>query len=128
MATRKRQLPADQRRAIGVRILERCRTKRWTQREFARRIGIRYMRLSRLENGHVTLNLPELLLIAEELDAGLEELVWGVENRPPAALPELESFGTPEECAILRKLLWVLEEGLKAIRPNPSEEQDDANP
>src|SRR5437016_7101795 len=128
MAIRNRQLPADQRRAIGVRILERRRTKRWTQREFARRIDIRYMRLSRLENGHVTLNLPELLLIAEGLDAGLEELVWGVESRPTAALPELESFGTPEECAMLRKLLWVLEEGLKAIRPTPGEEHTDANP
>jgi len=123
MASVKKQLPADHRRAIGVRIVERRRTKRWNQREFARRIGIRYMRLSRLENGHVTISLPELIVIAEDLNAGLEEIVWGTERRTASAselellpLAELEGFGSPEECAILRKVLRIFVEGLKAIR------------
>jgi len=41
MATRKtRQLPLDQRRAIGARIVERRQAKRWNQRELARRAGM----------------------------------------------------------------------------------------
>ena len=123
MPSGKKQLPADHRRAIGIRIVERRRTKRWNQREFARRIGIRYMRLSRLENGHVTLSLPELIVIAEELSAGLEELVWGAGSRAASnpvlemlRLTELEGFGSPEECAIVRKVLRIFVEGLKAVR------------
>jgi transcriptional regulator with XRE-family HTH domain len=97
------------------------------------------MRLSKLENGHFTPSLSELLSIAETLDAGLEELVRG---GPPAGswveryllppLQELEDFGAPEECAILGKLLRVLVAGFKATRPDrlPShgKEHADANP
>jgi len=130
-----RQLPAEKRRVLGARIVDRRRTKRWSQRELARRTGIRYMRLSKLENGHVTPSLPELLLIAEALDASLEELVRGA---PPAGskveryllppLQELEDFGAPEECAILGKLLRVLVAGFKATRPGPSQTNGGAHP
>ncbi|MFY9820218.1 MAG: helix-turn-helix transcriptional regulator [Thermoanaerobaculia bacterium] len=141
MAAREtRQLPAEERRALGSRIVEHRRAKRWSQREVARRTGIRYMRLSKLENGHVTPSLSELLSIAEALDAGLEELVRGV---PPAGsrveryllppLQELEDLGAPEECAILGKLLRVLVAGFKATCPlslviSRGKEHADANP
>lgn len=123
-----RQLPAEERRALGARIVEHRRARRWSQREVARRTGIRYMRLSKLENGHATPSLSELLSIAEALDAGLEELVRGAP--PPGSkverylwppLQELEGFGAPEECAILGKLLRVLVAGFKATRPEASE-------
>jgi len=129
MATKEtRQLPAEERRVLGARIVERRQAKRWSQREVARRTGIRYVRLSKLENGHFTPSLSELLVIAETLDAGLEELVRGapasgsrVERYLLPLLQELEDFGAPEECAILVKLLRVLVAGFKATRPIPME-------
>lgn len=139
IAREARQLPTEERRALGARIVEHRRAKRLSQREVARRTGIRYMRLSKLENGHFTPSLSELLSIAETLDAGLEELVRGA----PAAgsrmeryllppLQELEDFGVPEECAILGKLLRVLVAGFKATRPDRllsrGKEHADANP
>ncbi|HEX4962562.1 MAG TPA: helix-turn-helix transcriptional regulator [Thermoanaerobaculia bacterium] len=132
MATREtRQLPAEERRALGVRIAERRRAKRWSQREVARRTGIRSMRLSKLENGHASPSLSELLVLAEALDAGLEELVRGaspagsrVERYLGPPLQELEDLGSPEECAILGKLLRVLVAGFKATRPESPENHE----
>lgn len=72
-----RRLSAEERRALGSRIVELRRSRSWSQRELARRSGIRHVRLSKLENGHATPNLPELLRLAEALDAGLDELVRG---------------------------------------------------
>lgn len=129
-----RQLPADERRALGARIVVRRGAKRWSQRELARRTGIRYMRLSRVENGHTTPTVPELLRIAEALDASLEELIQGALPAgsrvaryllPP--LQELEDFGAPEECAILGKLLRLLVAGFKATRPGPPESREGAH-
>jgi transcriptional regulator with XRE-family HTH domain len=89
------------------------------------------MRLSKLENGHFTPSLSELLVIAEALDAGLEELVRGaspagtkVERYLLPPLQELEDLGAPEECAILGKLLRVLVAGFKATRPDSMETQE----
>lgn len=86
-----RRLPVEQRRTLGSRIVELRRSRSWSQRELARRSGIRHVRLSKLENGHATPNLPELLRLAEALDAGLDELVRGrpaAGTEPPAAAPE----------------------------------------
>lgn len=119
-----RQLPDEQRRALGSRIVQLRRLRRWNQRELGRRTGIRFTRLSRLENGRVTPSLSELLRLAEALDAGLDELARGA---PPAAsrvqrwllpsLQELEETGTPEEHALVGMLLRVLVAGFKASRP-----------
>ncbi|HWN44663.1 MAG TPA: helix-turn-helix transcriptional regulator [Thermoanaerobaculia bacterium] len=72
-----RRFPEEQRRALGTRIMELRRSRRWSQRELARRSGIGHVRLSKLENGHATPNLPELLRLAEALDSGLDDLVRG---------------------------------------------------
>jgi transcriptional regulator with XRE-family HTH domain len=115
-----RQLSEEHRRALGSRMVQLRRARRWSQRELGRRTGIRYMRLSKLENGHATPTLAELVLIAEALDAGLDELARGVP--PPAELAvqgclaplqELEAA----EHAVLGKLLRVLVAGFKATRP-----------
>jgi transcriptional regulator with XRE-family HTH domain len=99
-----RRLPGEQRRALGNRIVELRRTRRWSQRELARRAGLRHVRLSKLENGHATPNLPELLRIAEALDAGLDELVRG---RP--ASPEAGSAPAAEAvlCAIYGAIRFI---------------------
>lgn len=115
--------PAD-RQALGARIAESRHAKRWNQRELGRRSGISFTRLSRLETGQATPSLAELVLLANTLDVGLDELGRGapapgskVERYLLPPLQELEDFASPEECAILGKLLRVLLAGFKATRP-----------
>jgi transcriptional regulator with XRE-family HTH domain len=125
------RLTPEDRRAVGARIAERRHAKRWSQRELGRRTGIPFTRLSKLETGQATPSLAELFLLAEALDAGLDELARGVlpagssvERYLLPPLQELESFGSPEECAILGKLLRVLVAGYKATQagvPVPQE-------
>lgn len=116
-----RRLTEEQRRAIGSRILQRRKTRRWSQRELGRRTGIPFLRLSKVENGHVTTTLPELVLLGRALDVSLDELVTGAPpaeasplRRLPPELLELEEFASPEECAALGGLLRALLAGLKA--------------
>ncbi len=117
------KLSPEERRAIGTRIAERRRAKQWSQRECGRRTGITFTRLSKLETGQATPSLAELVLLATTLDTGLDELVRGVLASASSAeryllppLQELEDFASPEECAILGKLLRVLLAGFKATR------------
>jgi transcriptional regulator with XRE-family HTH domain len=123
------KLTPEERRAVGTRIAERRRAKRWSQREFGRRTGIKFTRLSKLETGQATPSLAELVLIANTLDAGLDELGRGVLAPASSAgryllppLQELEDFASPEECAILGKLLRVLLAGFKATRTDGTPE------
>ncbi len=115
------KLTSEERRAIGTRIAERRKAKQWSQREFGRRTGITFTRLSKLETGQATPSLAELVLIANTLDAGLDELGRGVLASASSAernllppLQELEDFASPAECAILGKLFRVLLAGFKA--------------
>jgi transcriptional regulator with XRE-family HTH domain len=105
-----RQLTAEQRQALGFRVLQRRQSVRWSQRELGRRTGIRFVRISKLENGRVTPSVPELILLAEALGFGLDELVRGTE---PAPVAQLEELGSPEEWAVLGKLLRATVAGLK---------------
>jgi len=114
-----RQLPAGERRALGARMVARRRTKRWSQRELARRTGIRYIRLSKLENGHVTPSLPELLFIAEALDASLEELLRGV--LPVEGLSARELKRLRHLTGRARKLQEALRLFSGALPPAPEE-------
>src|SRR4029077_16814081 len=123
-------LTPEDRLSVGARIRERRRAKRWSQRELGRRTGIWYTRISKLETGQATPNLAEMFLLADVLDAGLDELARGVlpanssvERYLVPPLLELEAFGLPEECAILGKLLRVLVAGFKATRPGAPKPQ-----
>jgi transcriptional regulator with XRE-family HTH domain len=112
-----RRLTAEQRQSLGLRVLQRRRSMRWSQRELGLRTGIRYVRVSKLENGRVTPSVPELILLAEALNVGLDELVLGAPpgTAPDVPLPvaELEELGSPQEWAVLGKLLRALVAGLK---------------
>jgi transcriptional regulator with XRE-family HTH domain len=117
------KLTPEDRRAIGARIRERRDAKRWSQRELGRRTGITFTRISKLETGQATPSLAEMFRLAAALDAGLDELGRGVlapaskvERYVLPPLQELEDFASPEECAILGKLLRVLLAGFKATR------------
>jgi len=122
------KLTLEDRRSVGARIAERRQVKRWSQRELGRRTGITFTRLSKLETGQATPSLAELFLLADALDAGLDEITRGtllanssVERYLVPPLQELEAFGSPEECAILGRLLRVLVAGFKATRPSAPE-------
>jgi transcriptional regulator with XRE-family HTH domain len=128
MATKEnRQLTAGEREVLGLRILQRRRALRWSQRELGRRTGIRYVRISKLEHGRVTPTVPELLLLSRALGLGLDELVLGLpaaaapESTPVGPLPldRLEELGSPEEWAVLGKLLRALVAGLTIRRGEP---------
>jgi HTH-type transcriptional regulator / antitoxin HipB len=132
MATKEnRQLTAGEREALGIRLLQRRLALRWSQRELGRRTGIRHVRISKLEHGRVTPTVPELLLLSRALGLGLDELVLGMpaaaapESTPPtqeeAPLPlaRLEELGSPEEWAVLGKLLRALVAGLTIRKGEP---------
>ena len=125
MATKEnRQLGTEEREALGIRLLQRRGALRWSQRELSRRTGIRHVRISKLEHGRVTPTVPELLLLSRALGLGLDEMVLGMpasvapESKPPMQeevplpLARLEELGSPEEWAVLGRLLRALVAGL----------------
>ena len=79
----------------------------------ARRAGIRPARLSRIEKGKETPGLAEFLRLAAALDVRLEELAFG-EGREAGGsevadlVLDIEAFSSPEEIALLGKLLHAL--------------------
>lgn len=115
-----RQIPDPERRALGARLLERRRELRWTQRQLAARASIGYRRISRFENGRVAPNLPETIRLAEALGLSLDRLVLGQMPTLPEArssyLVEIETLGTPEQCAVLGDLLRKLLLGFQVSR------------
>jgi transcriptional regulator with XRE-family HTH domain len=68
---------AEVRATLGRRIV-RCRRERdWRQQDLASRLGVTVVRLSQMENGHVSPTLVELLRLRAVLGLSLEELVVG---------------------------------------------------
>lgn len=59
---------------MGARIRHLRTQKGWSQRALARRLGLSYSRLSRIEHGRATPSLPLMLGIAEALETRVEEL------------------------------------------------------
>lgn len=106
---------------LGTRIVELRNHRGWTQKELARRSGMRPSRLSTLESGSKRPNLNEFARLADALEVSLDELRLGEPRvARPAALDlarELEAFATPEELAGLGRLLQVLLVGYRAVLP-----------
>jgi transcriptional regulator with XRE-family HTH domain len=68
---------AEVRAALGRRIVRRRRQRDWRQQELASLLGVTVVRLSQMENGHVSPTLVELLRLRAVLGLSLEELVVG---------------------------------------------------
>jgi transcriptional regulator with XRE-family HTH domain len=104
--------------SLGGRIVQLRNQRGWTQKELARRAGMRPARLSTLEAGSKKPNLPEFARLAEELGVGLDELWSGKRRLPrPETLEvwrELEELASPEELAGLGRLLQILIVGYRA--------------
>ena len=63
--------------SLGNRLCEHRKTKGWSQRQLARRAGLRADRLSRLEQGATEPRLEEIAKLARALGMGLEDLAFG---------------------------------------------------
>lgn len=102
---------------IGPRIVEIRNQRGWSQRELGRRVGVRPARLSRLERAVKPPKLDELIRIAQALDVGLDQLVFGETPRPRMLelVRELETLGTPEEIAGLGRLLQLVLVGYRRL-------------
>ncbi|HEV7670074.1 MAG TPA: helix-turn-helix domain-containing protein [Thermoanaerobaculia bacterium] len=119
-----RQLPKDLRIGLGCRILERRRLLRWSQQRLAETIGLQAIRVSKIENGHVSPSLAEAVRLARGLKISLDELVFGAsgalaadEARPKADPAEgnlraqartLEAVGSSDEIEVVADLLRKL--------------------
>lgn len=118
-----RELPAARRQALGCRIAKLRADRSWTQRELGRRTGIHPTRLSKLENGHATPSVSELILLADALETILDAFV---REGPGAVSPfqqyitpllaKLEKLASAEELAVASRLLRLLVAGLDLVR------------
>lgn len=123
-----RQLPKDLRIGLGCRILERRRLLRLSQQRLAEATGIQAVRLSKIENGHVSPSLAEAVRLARGLKASLDSLVFGSprtseDGGPQAGKPEsdlrsqtrtLEAVASGDEIEVIAELLRRLIAGRKA--------------
>jgi HTH-type transcriptional regulator/antitoxin HipB len=104
--------------SLGIRIIKLRNERGWTQKELARRAGLRPARLSTLESGTKRPNLQEFARLAEVLDSSMDAL-WSGERHSPRPktlelVQKLEELGSPEELAGLGRLLQILLLGYRA--------------
>ena len=127
-----RQLPKDLRIGLGCRLLERRRLLRLSQQRLAEATGLQAVRLSKIENGHVSPSLAEAVRLARGLKVSLDSLVLGISRGqqepggPQADRPEnelraqartLAAVGTEDEIEVVAQLLRKLIAGRKSRHP-----------
>ncbi len=71
---------------MGIRIRQVRKSRGWSQDELARRCGISMSFLGHIERGTRIMSLETFVNICEALDAGADELLWGVANPSDAVL------------------------------------------
>lgn len=125
-----RKLPAAHRQALGSRIAKLRAARAWTQGELGQRTGIHPTRLSKLENGHATPSVCELILLAEALETTLDAFIreGPVEVSPfqqyiAPLLAKLEELASAEELAVAARILRALVAGFDAVRPGKEEHE-----
>ena len=123
-----RQHPKDLRIGLGCRVLERRRLLRLSQQRLAEATGIQAVRLSKIENGHVSPSLAETVRLARGLKASLDALVFGGTRTPEdcgsrsdrpesnlrAQTRTLEAVASGDEIEVIAELLRKLIAGRKA--------------
>lgn len=96
---------------IGPRIVQLRVRRGWSQKELARRAGLRPPRLSRLERSLSPPLLGELVRLATVLGTDLDGLVFGQtpdQARTLQLLHDLQAMATPEDLAGLSQFFQVL--------------------
>ena len=98
------------RKAFGVRLKALRKQKRWSQKELAAKVGIRFQQLNKYESG---LNLPPaemLIKLADALGATVDYLLTGspVEEMPMGSVrlfkrfKAVEDFDTDDQEMVIR--------------------------
>jgi transcriptional regulator with XRE-family HTH domain len=83
----------DVRAALGRRIVGHRLARGWSQQALASGIGIPAPRMCEIENGHLSPNLVELLLLRAVLGASLDDLMVGPTPAAPATAPGSDTWG-----------------------------------
>ncbi len=71
---------------MGMRIRQVRKAKGWSQDELAKRCGISMSFLGHIERGTRIMSMETFVNICTALDAGADELLWGVANPSDAVL------------------------------------------
>lgn len=71
---------------IGIRIRQVRKAKGWSQDKLAKKCGISMSFLGHIERGTRIMSMETFASICEVLDAGADELLWGVANPSDAML------------------------------------------
>ena len=89
----------DIRKGFGLRIKELRKQKKWTQKELAAKIDVRFPQLNKYECGLHAPPLEKLVQLAEVLDTTVDYLLTGdrSEERPLHNIRLLERFRALED-------------------------------
>ena len=71
---------------VGMRIRQIRKAKGWSQEELAKKCGISMSFLGHIERGTRIMSLETFVSICSVLDAGADELLWGVAHPSDAGL------------------------------------------
>lgn len=81
---------------VGMRIRQLRKVKGWSQDELAKKCGISMSFLGHIERGTRVMSLETFASICGSLEAGADELLWGVPH-PSEAVLEMWSPSKKEE-------------------------------
>ncbi len=79
---------------MGMRIRQVRKAKGWSQDELAKKCGISMSFLGHIERGTRIMSMETFANICTALDAGADELLWGVANPSDAVL---DMWNMPEK-------------------------------
>ncbi len=71
---------------MGMRIRQVRKARGWSQDKLAKKCGISMSFLGHIERGTRVMSMETFVSICEALDAGADELLWGVANPSYAVL------------------------------------------
>lgn len=81
---------------MGMRIRQVRKVKGWSQSELAKKCGISMSFLGHIERGTRIMSLETFACICRALEAGADELLWGVANPSEAVLEMWDPSGEKE--------------------------------
>ncbi len=98
------------RKNFGIRIKELRKNKKWTQKELANKIDVRFPQLNKYECGLHTPPMDKLVKLSEVFDTTIDYLLTGnrTEERPLhnlrllERLQELEEFASEDQETVIK--------------------------
>ncbi len=99
---------------IGMRIRQVRKAKGWSQDELAKKCGISMSFLGHIERGTRVMSIETFVNICAALDAGADELLWGIANSSDAVL---DMWNLPDKGK---------KAGVETVEKKPSERKTDS--